>query len=138
MPTFGLVVEGTYDEAVLKELIKRFTSEETKLIPRACGSREKLMKMFPVLLGDFEGITKTGTKIDKALVIRDADNKDPVKLKKTMEGKISNRVYPFLVRPLVIIQKLEAWLLADEKAISAVTGRREARIQNPEKRIVKG
>ena len=135
MPTFGLVVEGIYDEAVLKELIKKCAPSEVEVIPRVCGSREKLLKMFPTLLDDFQGITKTGTNIEKALVIRDADNKNPEHLIARMNSKISNRSYSsysFHVKLLVVVQKLEAWLLADENALSAVTGRRVARVQNPE------
>lgn len=132
MTTFGLVVEGKYDEAVLHELIQKCVSGEVKIIGRQCGSGEKLLQMFPTLLGDFQGIVKAGTTIDKALVIRDTDNKDPSELEKTMHAKIANRTYPFSVKPLVVVRELEAWLLADENAISGVMGKRVTKVQNPE------
>ena len=131
MLTLGLVVEGIYDEGALKELIKKCAPSEIDVIGRRCGSREKLMKMFPALLEDFRH-AKNGTNVDKAIVIRDADNRDPKELIDRMQSKISSRIYPFPVKLLVIVQKLEAWLLADEGAISAVTGKRTARVQNPE------
>jgi hypothetical protein len=133
MLTFGLVVEGLYDEAVLKELIQKCASTKVEVTSRICNSRENLMKMFPTLLENFRGIVKAGTNIDKALVIRDADLKDPEVLINRMQSRISNRTYPFLVKPLVAVQKLEAWLLGDESALSTVTGKRVARVQNPEK-----
>jgi len=54
-------------------------------------------------------------------VIRDAHGKNPEELKKKMLDKISNRNYPFEVNIIVIVQELEAWLLADEEAISKIT-----------------
>lgn len=38
-----------------------------------------------------------------------------------MQSKISGRTYPFEVKPIIIVQELETWLLADEEAISKVT-----------------
>lgn len=131
MLTFGVVVEGIYDEAVLKELIQKCIANGVEVIGRPCGSRDKLLKMFPGILEEFRYV-KGGTHVDKAIVIRDADNKSPAELIKKMETKVSNRSYPFHRKLLVAVQKLEAWLLADENAISAITGKKVARVQNPE------
>ena len=71
--------------------------------------------------------------MDKGIVIRDADQKIPEALISQMESKISGRTYPFPTKCLVIVQKLETWLLADEEALSTVTGRIQRRIPNPER-----
>ena len=123
MPTLGLVVEGDYDEAALIELIHKCLQGEAEVIGRPTGSVERLMKGFPGLLEESR-YARQGFDVDKAIVIRDADSKNPVELKTRMQGKISNRIYPFPVKLLVIVQELEAWLLADENAISSVRDKR--------------
>ncbi len=128
MPTFGLVVEGRYDQAVLKELIQKCAPDHVEVIGRPCGDVGKLMRRFPGFLQEF----RYRGDVNKALVVRDAGKKDPKKIKSRMEVMISNRNYPFPVKLLVIVQELEAWLLADESAISSVTQKQVARIQNPE------
>jgi hypothetical protein len=129
MPTIGLVVEGQYDEAALKELMQKCSPTTVDVIGRPCGSVSQLMKRFPGFLEEF----RYRTDIEKALVIRDAGNKDPLEMLKLMEDKISGRTYPFLVKRLVIVKELEAWLLADESGVSAVTGKATPIIQAPEK-----
>ena len=131
MLTFGLVVEGNDDAAALKELVQRCASAEVKVEGRPCGNKVRLMQRFPGFLEEFRYV-KEGANVDKALVIRDADNKDLAKLITTMQGNVANRRYPFPVKLLVVLQELEAWLLADESAISAVTGKGTPLVQNPE------
>jgi len=131
METFGLVVEGNDDETAIAEMIKKCAKTEVKVISRQCGGKAQLMRKFTGFLEDFRHV-KAGTKVDKALVIRDADQKNPVQLINDMHGKINNRNYPFPVKLLVVVQELEAWLLADETAVSTVTGRPTPTIQNPE------
>jgi hypothetical protein len=118
MPTFGLVVEGEYDEAALTELIRKCSVGYTEIVARLCGG--SIMNKFPGLLEGFR-YAKQGTHVDKALVIRDANGKDPNDLLLRMQGKISSRWYPFPVRCVVIVRELETWLLADDGAISHVT-----------------
>jgi hypothetical protein len=89
------------------------------------------MKLFPVLLREFEHVN-AGLPVDKSIVIRDADQKIPEALISQMESKISGRTYHFPIKCLVIVQKLETWLLADEEALANVTGRTQRRISNPE------
>ncbi len=132
MLTFGLVVEGIYDQEVLTELIQKCAISEAKVIGRPCGNKAQLMKKFLGHLEEFRH-TKKGSNLDKALIIRDADNKGPGELINRMQSKISNRHYPFPVKLLVIVQELEAWLLADEDAVSAITGKKAPKTQNPEK-----
>jgi len=60
-----------------------------------------------------------------------------------MQDRIAGRTYPFPTRLLVIVQELEAWLLADEHAISSVTGttrpatHRPEEANNPKERLIR-
>ena len=73
MATFGLVVEGYYDEAVLRELIQKCTTpSEVDIICRPCGNAPQVLKKFPGFLEEFRHV-KLGSHVDKAVVVRDAD-----------------------------------------------------------------
>lgn len=126
MKTYGIIVEGDYDKDVLEELIKKCVSEKIEVIPRVSDGSSKLMKNFPSFLQSF-CFGNEGKPVDKAIVIRDADNKDPEKLEEKMRSKIENRSYPFEVKFIIIVQELETWLLADEEAISKVTQSRSGK-----------
>jgi hypothetical protein len=127
MSTYGIVVEGEYDESALTEIIKKCFSSEIEIIPRKCGGKDRLMAKFPAYLASFR-YAKQGSYVDKAIVIRDAHGKDPEELKRIMRGKIAGRNYPFPVKFVIIVQELEAWLLADEEAISRITQSRSGRV----------
>ena len=120
MLTVGLIVEGDYDAVVLTELIHKCVGADIDVIARVCGPKGALMGRFPGFLEGFRYM-KQGTHVDKALVVRDADRKDPGVLRESMEAKITRRTYPFSVQLVVIIQELETWLLADSAALSQVT-----------------
>ena len=126
MAVYGIIVEGSYDEAALIELIKECISDDVQIIPRPCGGKDRLGKIFPSLLESFRYI-KQGSSVDKAFIIRDADGKDPKAIEMNMKSKIAKQNYPFEVKFIIIVQKLETWLLADEKAISNVTQTRSGR-----------
>lgn len=130
MELFGLVVEGNDDETALSELVQKCKSG-VEVITRKCGNRVKLLRQFPSYLEDFRH-AKEGKNVDKALVIRDADQKNPAHLINDMRVKINNRHYAFPVKLLVIVQELEAWLLADETAVSLATGQTTQPTQKPE------
>jgi hypothetical protein len=117
MLTFGLIVEGVYDEAVLTEFIRKCVGFDVDVISRVCGPKGSLMSRFPGFLEEFRYV-KHGSHVDKALVVRDADGKAPVTLLEVMEARIAQRTYPFPVHCLVIVQELETWLLADSEALS--------------------
>lgn len=117
MPTFGLVVEGGSDEAALTELIRKCVAADTEVEARLCSG--SIMNKFPSMLEEFRRV-KQGTYVDKALVIRDANGKDPGEIILRMEGRISNRHYPFPVKFVAIVRELETWLLADHEAMSKV------------------
>jgi len=129
MLTIGLVVEGIYDEAALKELIKKCASTQVEVIGRPCHGVNRLMQKLPNIIKEFQYV-KGGSHVDKALIIRDAGNKNPKELKNKMRKMIKNPSFP--VKMSVAVQELEAWLLADEDAISAVTGKKVTRVKNPE------
>jgi hypothetical protein len=97
MQTFGLIVEGEYDEAVLRELILKCAGGNIEIISRLCGSAGALMNRFLGFLEEFRYV-KQGEPVDKALVIRDADRKDPPELIEKMQSKIARRTYPFPVQ----------------------------------------
>lgn len=132
MLCIGLVVEGDFDETALTELVHKCAPSEVRVICRPCGNAIQLMKKFPGYLEHFRH-ANDGAPVDKALVIRDADSKNPAGLIAKMESRIANRVYPFPRKLLVAVQELEAWLLADEKALSTITGRSVPKIPEPEK-----
>ncbi len=132
MPLVGLIVEGSYDEAALSELVLKCFLAEVRVICRQCGNAFQLMKTFPGFLEDFRQVNH-GLPVDKAIVIRDADQKNPDELIAKMASKINGRSYLFPLKLLVVVQELEAWLLGDEDAIFSVTGRRQPRIRDPER-----
>lgn len=88
------------------------------------------MRSFPGLLKSFQW-SNLGGPVDKAIVVQDADGREPNSLLARMEAKISGRSYPFPVKFAVVVQKLEAWLLADEVALERVTGEKTP-VHNPE------
>jgi hypothetical protein len=127
MTAYGIVIEGKYDEVALSEIIKKILARDITLIPRRCGDKDRLITTFPAYLESFR-YENQGSNVDKAIVIRDAHGKDPEKLKEIMKSKIVSRKYPFEVKFIIIIQELEAWLLADEQAISKVTQSRSGKL----------
>lgn len=131
MPIVGLIVEGSYDEAALSEMVRRCLSSNVQVVPRQCGNAIQLMRKFPGFLNEFEHVN-AGRPVDKALVVRDADHKNLNTLIARMEEKIRERTYHFPTKLLIAVEELEAWLLADEKALAAVTGKPQRRLQNTE------
>lgn len=125
MTTYGLIVEGSYDAAALKELIKKCASiDNLEIVSRVCGG--SIMKRFPGHLEEFRHVCE-GCHVDKAFVVRDADTKDNTQILDDMRKKISARKYQFEVKLIPIVQELETWLLSDERAISKVTQSRGGR-----------
>ena len=78
------------------------------------------MKKFPDLLPTFK-YEIAGGPVDMAIIIRDADGKDPEEVEARMRAKVHGRHYPFRlgVRFHAVCQAMDAWLLADVKAINA-------------------
>ncbi|MFH0812509.1 MAG: DUF4276 family protein [Pseudomonadota bacterium] len=116
MFTFGIVVEGVYDEHVIIVLIKKIFSE-CECLCRITGGIPNLTRKFPGFLEDFRY-----RSIDKALVVRDAHRKPLDLLYDQMKEKVQGRNYPFPLRFCIIKEEMEVWLLADEKALSKIIG----------------
>lgn len=127
---YGIIVEGNDDKAALPEMISKCLSDSIsdnmKVIVRLCGNKSDLMKKFSGFLEEFRRVNQ-GLHVDKALVIRDADSRNPDELLSEMRNKIKDKPYPFEVKFIAIVQELEAWLLADDEAISKVTQSRSGK-----------
>jgi len=143
MLTIGIIVEGDFDAAALPEFIHKCIGDDVEVIARRCHSKSQLMRKFPGFLEGFRH-DKQGMPVDKALIIRDADTKEPHALISAMKEKYINRTYPFPVEPVIIVQELETWLLADGQALSQVSGRsvpdlteRLEDLENPKERLQK-
>jgi hypothetical protein len=124
MPTIGLILEGKDDEAAIPVLVLRCRSG-IKVITRQCRGTVK---------GKVVGLVAELNRsypLERILVVCDADGEKPENvlagIRKT--GIEKNR---FPVIPLVIVQMLEAWLLADPEALEKVIGFRKDFI-NPER-----
>jgi len=123
--SYGIIVEGTYDSAVYDPVIRRLASHEVHIRALVCEGKANLMKKFPALLRTLE-YEISGNPVDMAIVIVDADGKDPLEVEERLRIKIQGRNYPFPmnVRFYAVPQAIDAWLLADVGAISAaVQGR---------------
>ncbi len=131
--SYGLVVEGTYDEPVFRELISRILSDaEVKIEVYTCGGKTKLLRKFPDYLKIFQHAAE-GYPLDKALVIIDGDGRNPSELKEKMAGKISGRCYRFRdgVHLCVVQRQAPAWLLADLEAINSLAKERGGKRVDP-------
>lgn len=124
MPSYGLIVEGIYDIPVFETITHRLDSPDARFFTLQCGGVGNLMKQFPSLLKSLEFIDN-GNPVDKALVIRDAGDRRPSDVEADMQAKIAGRRYRFPrgIEVCAIRQETEAWLLADEGAISTVANR---------------
>jgi len=123
MPTFGLIVEGGYDAKALTEWIQKCATADIDVISRLCAQKGGLMKKFPGYLAGFRWDNQGGP-VDKAFVVRDADDQEPQPLIATMKARIADRQLMFPVEFVVIVQALETWLLADNGAIALALGTR--------------
>jgi hypothetical protein len=122
---YGIVVEGAYDRLVYEELIRRISSSDVKVISRDTEGVPKLNRIFPAMLRDFEQVQR-GQPVDKALVIRDANGKDPTALEQQMRERIQGQHFsiPKGIQFHAVRRTMETWLLADVSAINSVAAAR--------------
>ncbi len=121
----GIVVEGDIDGAVYRELIARICSSEIEIVTRPTEGVKNLGKVKKVRgwLRSFEHASPTGGPLDKALVIRDADGKDPA----TLENDLGERIgpekfaFPLGVAVHAVREEMETWLLADNAALNRLS-----------------
>ena len=120
MPSCGVVVEGRSDRAVLKELIRKCSKGTKPLIRPVHGSVEGKIRGY---LMEFKA-----EQVQKAIVLRDADRADPAGL----ERKILGCNVSFPVKVVIAMHKMEAWLLADEEALTRLSRKAKKKFANPE------
>lgn len=119
--SYGIIVEGDYDSAVYDAFIRRLTAPDVHIKPLVCRGKANVLKEFPNLLSTFK-YEIGGDPVDMAIVILDADGKEPSEVEAKMRAKIQGRNYPFRLNVCLyaVPQAMDAWLLADVNAIAAV------------------
>ena len=133
MATIGLVAEGPDNLPLLETLIERISPKRVTV--RCIGGHGEgdVLNNFPTYLDILCG---DGTRLKKALIVRDLGTKNklsPNQLRREMQKRIPPSKYPFTIHSVVAVKELEAWLLADERALSKITGKIISKLKNPEK-----
>lgn len=126
--TYGLIVEGPYDAAVYEELLRKAVPAIAQLVSRPVGGKTQLLNKLLGFLRDLEHVVN-GAPVDKVLVVRDANGKDPAQLEKTLTDRIQGKVFtfPHAIQFHAVRRSVEAWLLADTAAINEVAAARGGR-----------
>jgi len=115
MSRFGIIVEGPCDASVYSAMIPRIRPEIADVVARACGGVPALTNRFVGLLKHFQYMDR----IDKALVIRDSDRRDPQVVEKGLRDRLDESGFrpTFPVHFYATKSMVETWLLADINAI---------------------
>src|SRR5208282_1492633 len=118
---FGIVVEGPTDAAAYSALIPRIRPAVKRVLSRPCGGKSPLLQGFVGLLMEFQDWS-----IDKALVIRDSDCRDPKAVEEKLEQRLRESGFqpPFPLHFYATSCMLDTWLLADEGAVNRVARQR--------------
>lgn len=132
--SYGIIVEGPYDVAIIREFIARICAADVQIIPRPCLGKDNLRKG---LLGYLDTLRSElqGRGVEKALVIQDAGGKNPRAVEAELMQRIGKREWPFPhgVHACAIRREVETWLLADVAAVNSVArargGREVAEVQ---------
>jgi len=114
MPTIGLIVEGPYYEAAIPIFVGRCRAG-VKIITRKCRG-----SVTGRLAGILAELDRT-PRIERVFAISDADGEEPTRLLFAMRTRIADN-YRFVVTPIIIVEMLEAWLIADSEALKHVLG----------------
>lgn len=127
MTGIGVIVEGDYDEVVIPIFLKRLRSG-VRVIARQC--RGRVTGKFPGLVAEMD---RSQRRLEKILVVSDAHGRDPEELDRKFRSRLVKK-YRFQVVPIIIVQELEAWLIADPDVLKNIVGVRK-NFANPEKLI---
>lgn len=125
--SYGIIVEGPYDTEMFKTLIRRIVGDpQLQVDCREADNDGRVVSRAAVLLHSFKYVTSTAGPVDKALVIRDTDLKDPATIEALIRQRIEGQIYPFPNGVSIhgVVREAETWLLADSRAIAAVAARR--------------
>lgn len=128
--SYGIVVEGDYDIGILEELIWKICGRNVQVESRDTRGRVRYKnKKIVGYLRSFEHVSATGGSVDKVLVVRDTNGKDPAVVEQEIWSRIGNRAptFPRGVSAHAVRQEIETWLLADHNAINRVAQARNAR-----------
>lgn len=138
MPSYGLVLEGSYDTPVFRYLTERMDSPDARVYVRECGGIGNLRSKLTGFLQSLEG-ADFGQPVDRAIVIADTGPKGARELEEELRSLLAGKQFKFPqgVEICAVRQETEAWLLADETAISTVARTRGGQNvgyfpQNPE------
>lgn len=119
--SFGLIVEGIYDEAALPEYVRALEPATTFIKVFACGGSTRLIQKCPGYLDALQ-YQFQGGPVEKALVVVDSNGQNPVTLAAQIQSRIAGRryIFPRGVEVCVAVKELEAWLLGDINAINTI------------------
>ena len=123
MSVFGLVVAGPYDEAILETLMRRLRPDLSEVFSRQCQNDPGVTKRLKGLLEDFKHVNAGGA-VDKAIVVRDAHKAQLSEIQNALTLHFNPAHYSFSVKFAVVVPEPEAWLLADNEALAAISRER--------------
>lgn len=110
----GIIAEGESDVEVIQILLRKMASKSFSVSPmvgHGCGKIRSHCARWAALL--------KSRGCNRLIVVHDSDKEDPQKLANLLTTKLgSNAITPRTV--VVPVREIEAWLLADEEAISSV------------------
>lgn len=92
--SFGLIVEGIYDEAALPEYVRTLEPATTFIKVFACGGSTRLIQKCPGYLDALQ-YQFQGGPVEKALVVVDSNGQNPVTLAAQIQSRIAGRRYIF-------------------------------------------
>ena|SRR5438094_5869847 len=123
--TLGIVVEGQSDVSVYSTIIRRIRPDVNRVLPKPCGGASCVRQQMVGWLKNFQW--HAGHNVQKALIIRDSDCRDPQAVEDELAHTLSqSRFQPtFPVHFYATKCELETWLLADENAVNVVAERRQ-------------
>jgi hypothetical protein len=128
----GVIAEDRSDVEVVGALLDKYLAPNSytikKFVGDGCGRLKNKCRTWT------DTLLKSGCR--HVLIIHDLDRNDEVQLRDFLETKVPPQEFPNSV-VIIPVEELEAWLLADEAAISAVFTLKQKlkRVSNPERVI---